>query len=91
MTTPARVVDVIRRAAQAGHRAPTNQALREHFGWASTGSVAHVLRQAEAAELIRIERGQSSRVIEAGDGSWRTAGGVGAPHWRDRRAAAVAR
>lgn len=82
-----RAVEYCRQAALRGEKAPSNDAIAAHLGWASTGRASTLISGAQAQGLIRVHRGQTSRVIEAADGSWRTAGAMPAPHWRDRAGA----
>lgn len=79
-----RAVRYIQDLARAGQTAPTNQQLAEHLGFTEARAGTDVVRRAEVAGLIKVERGQVRRVIAAADGSWRTSGDAGAPHWRDR-------
>jgi hypothetical protein len=81
-----RMMRFLARAAAAGQRAPSNDDIAALFGFASKSCATRLLQQAEAGGLILVHRGQASRVIEAADGSWRTAGPMPAPHWRARAA-----
>lgn len=71
--------------ALAGKVCPSNMAVAGHFGFSSVASAARLFQLAERAGLIIVERGQAARVVTAPDGSWRTAGDAGAPHWRIAR------
>lgn len=79
----ARVVQIIAEAARAQRPCPTNEALAATLGYGSTSSVARLVRKAELAGLIHVQRGQRDRVVSARDGRWRTAGAVTTPHWRE--------
>ena len=80
----ARIIEVIAAAARAGQACPSNQALADRFGYGGTSTVIALIRKAELLGLIRVERGMTSRVVSAADGSWRTAGTITTPHWRQR-------
>lgn len=77
-----RIVAACRDAALAGQAAPSNAALVARFGFRSTATPSGLLTAAEALGLVVVERGMAQRVVSAPDGSWRTAGAVGATHWR---------
>jgi hypothetical protein len=79
-----RVVELCRAAALRGERCPTNVALAEAVDAASRSTPVKLLHDATQAGMIRVHRGQCSRIVEAADGSWRTAGVITALHWRDR-------
>lgn len=79
-----RLVKYIRARALAGESAPTNQDICDYFGFASRSSAAKLVQEAEQQGLIRVHRGQTARVIQAADGTWRTAGHMPALHWRAR-------
>lgn len=80
----ARIVEAIAAAARAGKPCPSNQALAERCGYAKASSIVGLIRKAELAGLIRVQRGQCDRVVAAADGTWRTAGTITTPHWRQR-------
>lgn len=86
----ANLIEMLRREAQAGNPCPSNMDVAAHFGFSSVASAARLFQLAERAGLIVVERGQAARVVSAADGTWRTAGTVGAPHWRMARGAAIA-
>jgi hypothetical protein len=79
-----RVVELCRAAALRGEACPKNGVLAAAVGARSGSTVVDLLYKATLAGLIRVYRGQCSRIVEAADGSWRTAGVITAPHWRDR-------
>ncbi len=74
-----KLVGVIRAAAMAGDVCPTNDAVVGKFELRSPSAASEMIRGAERAGLIVVQRGISSRVVSAPDGSWRTAGFV-SPH-----------
>ena len=78
---------MIRRAALAGHRAPTNADIAAALGCQSMASGARAVAALERRGDIRVTRGPRSRVIEAADGSWCTAGRVTGQHWSAGKAA----
>jgi hypothetical protein len=80
-----RVVELCRAAALRGEACPKNGALAAAVGARSRATAVQMLQKATRAGLIRVHRGQRSRIVEAADGSWRTAGVITAPHWRERR------
>jgi hypothetical protein len=79
-----RLVALVQACAQQGQPCPSNADLAVKLGFRSSGMPAVILRHAEAMGLVRVLRGNSSRVVSAADGSWVTAGTVTNPHWRDR-------
>lgn len=72
VATAARVLEALRRAAEAGQRAPSNTALARELGL-SAELVAHHLRRLRLTAAITIDPPGQRRVIAAADGSWRTA------------------
>lgn len=74
------ILGMLRDAAQAGEPCPSNKAIVARVGWQSTSSAADALRILEEAGQIVVHRGNMARVVEAADGSWRTAGEIGTPH-----------
>jgi hypothetical protein len=79
-----RVVELCRAAALRGEGCPKNDALAGAVGARSRATAVELMQKAAQAGLVRVHRGQCSRIVEAADGSWRTAGVITAPHWRDR-------
>jgi hypothetical protein len=79
-----RVVELCRAAALRGEACPKNDALAGAVGARSRATAVELMQKATQAGLIRVYRGQCFRIVEATDGSWRTAGVITAPHWRDR-------
>jgi hypothetical protein len=79
-----RLLRLMKQAALCGRPAPSNAELAWAMGYQSESSVVQLLGKAERLGLVRVRRGQAARVVEAADGSWRTAGDAGPPHWRDR-------
>lgn len=80
-----RLVAHIRSKALAHAAAPTSTELATRLGISRSGAIQATQRAVQAG-LIVVHRGQNARVIAAADGTWRTAGHPGAPHWRDRTA-----
>ncbi len=77
----AQVVEMIAAAAAAGEPCPSNAAICGRLGYASVSTAARMLQMAESHGLVTVERGLSARVVSAADGSWRTSGETGRPHW----------
>ena len=71
-------------AAEADEPCPSNRALAGALGFSSVGHVPAVLNRIQAAGLIRIERGQSARIVTILASGKRTAGEPGRIHWRHR-------
>ncbi len=71
-------------AAEAGEPCPSNRIVAAALGFGSVGHVPAVLNRIQAAGLIRIERGSTSRIVTILANGKRTAGEPGAIHWRYR-------
>lgn len=71
-------------AAEADEPCPSNRALASALGFGSEGHVPAVLNRIQAAGLIRIERGRTSRIVTILASGKRTAGEPGQAHWRHR-------
>lgn len=73
---------MIEGAAEAGLPCPSNPDIAERHGFSSVSSGARSIERLEGAGLIRVERGNCSRVVTILASGKRTAGVVGKPHWR---------
>lgn len=70
------VVRLVASIARAGEPCPQNSVLAGRLGWEKATRASAALSQAERDGLIVVHHGKTSRVIEAADGSWRTAGEI---------------
>ncbi len=80
-----RIMRYIEIAATVSEPCPTNAALVRLFG-GSPGSVVRHMQRMEEDGLIRVFRGQTSRIVEIVATGARTAGDPGKllPHWRNK-------
>jgi len=78
------VFRLLERAANAGKECPSNNDIADALGCASCSCGPRVMNRLEAAGLISVQRGGQSRVVTICATGKRTAGDVGAVHWRFR-------
>lgn len=78
------VLAMVIKAAERGDTCPSNYELAAAIGGASASRGTEILNRLEKRGIITIERGQSSRVVTIVETGKRTAGTVGAVHWRYR-------
>lgn len=81
-----KIFALIRQAAERGERCPTNRTLGERFGVVDR-VVCDALHFLESCGMIRVERGNDTRVVTIVATGQRTAGKVCKPHWSTRQAA----
>lgn len=76
------VLAAVTRAAEAGEPCPTNDQLANLCGFLSPSGGSTALSELEKLGLIKVQRGQASRVVTIVATGKRTAGKVPRPHWR---------
>ena len=67
------VLDMLAEAGRAGRPCPTNNDLADRLGEVQDNHISSVVRRLQDDGLIRVQFLGCRRVIEAADGSWRTA------------------
>lgn len=72
------------RAADRGERCPTNEVICGLIGATSVSAPPRLMGIMERRGMIRVERGQRDRIVHIVATGKRTAGKIGAKHWRDR-------
>lgn len=80
----AHVFRMIESAAKAGRVCPTNNDIVEQIDARSTSQASAIVSRLERFGLIKIERGNCSRVATIVATGKRTRGEITAPHWRER-------
>ena len=80
----ARVVAIVREAAEAGRACPTNKEIQAALGVATQQAACRILRRAANQGALVLTRERGWRVAVAPDGAWRTAD---APEWHMQSAA----
>ncbi len=80
----ARVLAIIRSAADAGEKCPTNLEIADRVGYASISGPANAINLLEASGVITVQRGQASRVVTIVATGRSTAGRVRWAHHKFR-------
>lgn len=78
------VFGIVERAVSANQPCPTNGEIADAANQQSVSGPSAILKSLERRGLIKVYRGQISRVVEIVATGKRTAGEIPAPHWRDR-------
>lgn len=71
---PQRCLAILKRAAEAGARCPSNGDIADMLGIASTGAASEIVSLLEAAGHITVERSRTSRIVTIVATGHRTAG-----------------